>query len=344
MKHKITLIILLPLFGLLPNKSSSQVILTTSDLPQVGDVQVFKKLDSTLSVPVTPGLSGPGQTWNFSSLNGLLDTNYYVNPSSTPNGSMFPSSNIAIIYTESSGNRYEFGLNTLTGNKALGFDDPPVTVLDLQPYSFPLLTYGNSVNHSLRARFNVIDANNYDALFVQFNSAADAWGTITTPSGTVNVLRIYTTETVYDSSYVGGIGSQNSVTTGNYYYKWYTQNLGWPVLEISKGVLSEPNYKTVKYANDLSSVPTGVVETFTNNQLILFPNPASNTVTISTRSIVNHGSMQIIDSKGVLVKAIDNIDGSLIRFSSEDFNAGFYYIVLSENGNKIVSEKLLITK
>lgn len=52
-------------------------------------------------------------------------------------------------------------------------------------------------------------------------------------------LTIYTKETVWDSIYVNGIGQQVNFQSGNYYYKWYAKDKGFPVMQINKGILEK---------------------------------------------------------------------------------------------------------
>ena len=51
--------------------------------------------------------------------------------------------------------------------------------------------------------------------------------------------------------------------------------IGWPVLAIAKDVRTEPEYTTVKYAYDLSSVATGKTEYWSKNAFSLYPKPFS---------------------------------------------------------------------
>lgn len=325
-----------------PYISLGQIVLDQTDLPQIGDVQIFNSLDSTVSSTVSPGPSGANQVWNFGTLPGNLDTNYYVAPASTPNGSSFPGANIAIRITEQSFNHYEYHINGPTGMKLYGVDDPPPILLDIDPFEFPLLTYGNSVNHALRARFNIVNANTYDAFYLDLTSTADAWGTITTPAGTVNAIRIYTTETTYDSSYVSGTGTQNSVVTGHYYYKWYAKNLGWPVMQIAWGNLAEPNFKTVRYAHDLSSV-TGIKSLESNDGIVIYPNPFSAHTTLKAVSPFNNATLIVYNSFGQEVKQLNNISGQSITLHRNDLPSGLYFIRVMQDNKIFVTDKLVIT-
>lgn len=314
--------------------SIGQIVLNQTDLPQIGDVQIYNSLDSTQSLTILPGTSGANQVWNFASLPADLDTINFVAPATTPNGSFFPGANIA----SGRNTKYQYYINGSSGQKIYGFDENQPTVLDIYPYEFPLLAYGASVNHKARARFKIVNSNTYDALYAELTSTADAWGTITTPAGTVNAIRINTSETVYDSSYVGGVGTQNSVTTGNYYYKWYVKNLGWPVLQIAKGIFADPDYKQVQYASNLSSV-TGIENIESYNDTKIYPNPTSGKFVIDGKKI---SYIEIYNALGEKIYAITNLNQQTSNeVDLSKFQKGIYFVKIY-NGTNVYNQKIVV--
>jgi len=318
-------------------KSPAQIVLTTADLPVVGDVSILRKISSTST---SPGPSGAGQTWNFSSLAGNLDTLWYINPATTPNGASFPTSNLCVKHGS---NYYDYYTNGSPGQKLVGFDgDDGVINLLIQGFEFPLLTYGNSLAHNFRAKFNVVSSDTYDAVFIAHNSTADAWGTITTPAGTANVLRIYTTETRYDSSYVSGVGSQTATSTG-YYYKWYAKGLGWPVMEISWGTLRDPDFEQTIYANNLSGV-TGVKENNQQNiEINVCPNPFTSFFTLQSAQPLNNASLCVFDVTGQQVYQNNGINGNKITVEAK-LNSGIYFYNLTDVTGTLLSTGKLVAE
>jgi hypothetical protein len=311
--------------------AQSQIVLNTSDLPQVGDVQVYRKIDSTST---NPGTSGANQTWNFSSLMGALDTNYYVLPSSTPNGASFPTANLCIV--RQTGNNFMYCANGAAGTKVVGFDDNPGVInLDIEGFEFPILAYGNSVTHDFRARMNIVSANTYDAIFVHHVSTADAWGTITTPSGSISVIRVHTVETSYDSSYVSGTGTQLGTSTG-YYYRWYAKNIGWPVMEIAKGVMGEPDFERTFYANDLT---VGVNEMHTATATV-YPNPFTSQFTVSTTARLSNATLKVYNSTGQEVYTQQNCSGTNIIIAAENLPAGSYICKITD-ADVVITTRLI---
>jgi hypothetical protein len=313
-----------------PYISIGQIVLDQADLPQIGDVQVELILDSAQSSIVLPGTSGANQVWDFSSLpaDSLMQssTTNYVNPATTPNGSSFPGATIAKDYSPN----YLYYISNSSGMKVIGYAFGSINLtLEQYPLEFPLLTYGNSMNHACRVKSNIISSVTYDVTYYSLTSTADAWGTITTPVGTMNAIRIYTTETDYDSSYVNGVGTQNSVSSGKYYYNWYAKNLGWPILTISnKGLFYEPNFKEVRYASDLSSA--SVTESLgKNDDIKIYPNPATSNFTIL---IPEKAIMEISNMEGQLIKTF-TASGNNTNVDISSLPCGVYIVkVKTEKG------------
>jgi hypothetical protein len=297
--------------------SQAQIVLNSGDLPQVGDIQPLRRIDSTST---NPGPSGANQTWNFSSLSGgYVDTNYYVLPSATPNGASFPMANICILRENS--NNYMYCSTGASGMKIVGFDDNPGAIdLDIEGFEFPILTYGNSITHDFRARFNVVSATTYDAIFVHHVSTADGWGTIATPTGSISVIRVHTVETSYDSSYVSGTGSQLGTSTG-YYYRWYAKNLGWPVFEIAKGVMGEPNFERTMFATTFNG--TGINELKTTGAT-LYPNPCTSQLNIETQQSLSNAILTIFTLTGETVFTQAGCQGNLVQVNLQTLPSGMY--------------------
>ena len=90
MKHFLPFVLFAPFF------SVSQISIDVTDMSQVGDV-ITRKAD-TMTVLSGPGAAGANQTWNFTQLSTYVidETTQVMNPSDAPNGSNFPSANLAM--------------------------------------------------------------------------------------------------------------------------------------------------------------------------------------------------------------------------------------------------------
>lgn len=308
-----------------------QIVLNQTDLPQFGDSQLDVVLDSSQSSTVSPGGLGGNQVWDFSFLidNWQQAEGDYVDPSTTPNAASFPTASIASVHDLTN---YVYYISDINGLSILGYDVEGDIIFWDQPLcNFPILAYGNSVQHTARLKYNIVSSVTYDVMHIGLTSTADAWGTITTPAGTVNAIRVYTTETDYDSSYVNGVGTQNSVSPGKYYYDWFTKGLGWPVLTISyQGVFGDPDYKEVRYSSDLSTA-TSIVAPESKNKILIYPNPATYQIELKLDNCnTSELTLSINNVVGEMVVSESNVQSGQI-VSLNGLCAGIYTVEIKSN-------------
>jgi len=322
-------LLLLSLFVSWAFFSMGQIVLDQTDLPQVGDSQLDIVLDSSQTSTVSPGGSGANQVWDFTYLidNWQQAEGEYVNPAFTPNTASFPTATVSSVHDLTN---YVYYIADVNGLRILGYDiDNEITHWDQPLCNFPIVAYGNTMQHAARLKYNILSATTYDVLYIDLSSTADAWGAISTPAGTVNALRVYTTETDYDSSYVNGVGTQNSVTPGKYYYNWYAKGLGWPVLTISyKSIFGDPDYKEVRYASDLSTA-TRIDDDNEINEMLVFPNPASGEIVLnlsnSNASELTLNIYNVMGDKVLTESAAQN--GQVVSLNG--LCAGIYTVVIT---------------
>ena len=71
------------------------------------------------------------------------------------------------------------------------------------------------------------------------------------------------------------------------------------------------------------------------NDFIVYPNPASDWVTVEFKSFNNNSEILIFDTMNRLIKKLI-IDSSSIRYNLQDLNSGFYYLKIGNKYNKIL--------
>ncbi len=191
---------------------NAQVVLNASDFPSPGDVWI--NANDTLVESVDVGMPGANQTWDISvGLNtDEVLTQFFVLPDTTPWGSFFPTSNIAVGFPGVSYNYLSINANralvlgfagldpsgTLDQPLVIPFDDPQTVAV------FPAQMGVSYVDTSIITVIIPGDGVNFDS--VRFKSVSidtvtyDGWGTLTTPEGTyTDVLRSHTTTSQIDS-------------------------------------------------------------------------------------------------------------------------------------------------
>ncbi len=340
---------LIAVMMILPGKA--QITLDIDDLPQPGNVQISVKVDSAQGVNLLPGLSGANITWDFSMLNpccGNLqasqDTVDWIDHLATPNASYFPLANIArkercytyhshVTHTEITLCYYDHYIRDNGGLSKYGLEDPTNIILGSNLTVFPLLAFGDSTENVAKINIPVSD----DTLRVYHiisKSVADGWGTIITPDTTAQVIRLKTTEKVYDTLYVNGVYADVHVYPDNYYYRWYAKSTGFPILQINKGFQNQepPYFQQVQYyAKNISAL--GITENNPAEGFHVFPNPFSSVVTLQLDAGRNLVSVSLYNSIGKRVQVSEKIIDNKIIINGEKLPSGIYFYTIVLNNN-----------
>ena len=322
----------------------AQITLSVNDLPKENDMQVSVVIDSLQSEAIEAGVGGANVFWDFSNINPSenFDTILWVNPTNTPKFQQFPLSELAIKSCfkyhshvthkdeiDCNNAEYRYFFKEPLGLHFYGIDSQSVFIYDIHRNTFPIISYGDSISNNSRLVYYSVE-NTTKIITVQGNSKADAWGIIKTPAGQADVIRIYTTETVYDSIYVNGVGSLQNKIEGNYYYKWYKNELSYPVFQISKGTLEQSgsNKKIVKYAKSLNNISASVFQIENQTEkLIIYPNPISDNATLRFNSIksLKNFSISISDIYGREIIYVNNLTTDEFIFKPNNISAGIYF-------------------
>ena len=328
---------------------NAQIVLNDNDLPKTGDAQISTMVDSIQSINILPGEKGENIFWDFSDLSGNeSDEQKWVSATSATNYSKFPLAILAInkectkvhshvTHTDNETCKNDFYIKNENGLFYYGSDVQGISKYSIPRSIFPVLKYGDSIKNESRLIY-YSTGYTQKVLHVTGYSKADAWGTIKTPAGTVNTIRIFTSETVYDSIYTDGSAILKSKTEGNYYYNWYTRELGFPVLQISKGILSQnSNYQTVEYASKLTSVATGIEEVPENQKFVtVYPNPFNDKATLKIHSDFNGEkyTLLIFDIYGrIVLRKEDNIESEVVIERRSMKTGTYFYQLLNKDIN-----------
>lgn len=337
--------IILSLFSLvLAINLHAQILLNQSDLPSAGDVQVSVKVDSTQASTLLPGTAGSGVIWDFSNLlpccDGIqnsYDTLTWILPVNTPYYSSFPLSDLAymndcykihshVTHQDEVFCNYTYCIKNNYGLLLNGYYKSDAKIYSKMRFIFPLMQYGDTLQQDTRLMY-YSSADTIKVMYVQTISVADGWGSIITPITTTDALRVYTTEIVYDSIYVNSIGQLQSTADSNYYYHWFTKNLGFPVLQIFKGSLHQEN----KYYQDASysAAKTNLLSTleFTpTNPINVINEWGSKTVTFvfPDNVIAQNYFIDLFDVTGRKIDPLHYISGNKIMTSLDNHPSGIY--------------------
>ncbi|MBL4656822.1 MAG: T9SS type A sorting domain-containing protein [Flavobacteriales bacterium] len=324
------------------NMTQAQITITIADFASIGDT-VINLYDTLAPAGTTVGGTG-SQTWDYSDLAfDYGDTTVYVDPASTTNGGDFTSSNIATSGDNFSAYLYADSTGILFNGIATDFFGTGTALSVLyqptqQIIEFPA-TDGDSFSDT--SAFEVIISGadlGIPAGFVDsvrfsrlsyYTSNIDAFGTVTTPSGTYQAIRQYTVETTTDSVFAKGpltlgqwqlvdtaqLGGPNPAIDTSYNYHWYSNGENYPVLEMETdgpaGSVIGANFQLSSQVVSVINVDTnttcsgicdGALEAIalsgTQPYTYLWSDPMSQTSSIATALCAGSYSVTITDGTG----------------------------------------------
>lgn len=343
---------------LLPLSIFSQISLNNDDFSDGGDVVYV----STATNPALDFTStGTNQNWDFS---GLLSTGQKVKEYSLLDGASFlvnvtfgnfaGSDYQATNYTSSSAipldqisgflpvsitDIFQFSKNTVDSITSVGLSmtvsgtEVPFKSDTVETrYKFPL-QYGDVYNSR---GYSNVDLNPvYNGIWRQYRqrySEVDGWGTVTTPFGSFDVLRLHHTINEQDSLFVDFFGTATWIELPSpvvHEYEWIAQGQKEPILKVvTSEVGGNETITSIEY-KDNSSANLNELK----NNVSLHPNPVSELIVVS--GVNSHAEYDIFDvsgrvvQSGILLSSFPNINVS-------NLSEGKYMVYIDQGGLIVV--------
>ncbi|OQX76123.1 MAG: hypothetical protein B6D64_10420 [Bacteroidetes bacterium 4484_276] len=240
-------------FFLIVFQNEAQITVTRNDMPNSGDVVQYRVAPNAGGVGYS--LTGNNYTWDFSGLGTtVFDYEYFTSVSNTPlayqavfnmppyNPAASIASEEAIVFDEfvpgiSFDEYYDFFKETNGSYNYVGFgvivNNIPVPIKFNTPetiYSFPL-TMGVS-DSSESTRGQIIPEFGYYEIHRKRVNIVDGWGTLVTPNGTFQTIRVKSTVYSHDSIYINSSNQGYSINRVETEYKWLGNGFGTPLLRI----------------------------------------------------------------------------------------------------------------
>jgi hypothetical protein len=169
---------------------------------------------------------------------------------------------------------------------------------------------------------------------------ADAWGEMTTPLGTFEVVRLMKMEVTIDSTWMYSMGSGTLVDNNHdttYTYSFFTNdaNVRYTLVEYDY----DPDLDEItSQVSWLKALPTTSVEEVSLSSFSIYPNPVKNELTITSDEVDASYLLIDITGKKVLSGSTDNSE-TTINVSS--LKRGVYFIKFFNNENYIGTKKLV---
>ncbi len=342
---------------------NAQITITESDILSIGELNIsaVDTLPSRISA-ISPGNSGANQTWNFTTVVNIYnDTVEAVSPTGIPFAASYPNANMVVktrfnnapahYYLKKDVNElFVYGISADVANTQSLTNLPFVPGFSL--IKFPS-TYNNTYTDNYKSFLKMpAPANPLNADSIKRNahtnrvSLIDAWGSITTPTGTfANTIRQKVTEITIDTMWakVPVLGwyqistSNDTIVT----YSWWAPEIGMPVCEIEHYPHTTPTTNQVKWYIDPAS---NVADNAGLNEFSIFPNPASTEISLSKLDLSKEYIVSIFDMLGKEIKRVVIRDVNSYRLNTDGIQNGLYFINVNENGKALKTEKILISK
>ncbi len=314
--------------------SHGQITVNNNDMPSPGDK---KRVSIGMIMPgINLNATGANHLWDFSNLQWISqDVDTFLNISQTgatyqivfanvplnpnranvatkstlqapPVGGITISDVLAFYYNSTSSFKqvgYGAGIN--------GFPTPiPFNNHDII-YPFPL-NFGNTDSSNSDFSLSIPGVGYYGYNQKRVN-VCDGWGTLITPFGQFNVLRVRSTITARDTLYLDtlgfGFGFNRPLSRE---YKWLGKNHDIPLLQINTtvGFGNMETITLIRYQDSLRTLDTHTPESFTH--LAVYPNPASDVIAVEIH--VNHPetvSLLLMGADGRMISHL--FEGTLSR-------------------------------
>ncbi len=355
------------------NIGFAQITITNSDMPAVGDT--FRVSNGLIAPAIDPVPTGAQFTWDFSNLQMVTqDIDTFLSVAST--GTIY-----SLVFSNLPFNPYRANL-AAKGPSLPAI--PQVTISDVVYFyynsssAYEVSGYGANINGiSVPITFNSKDrVYNFPANFGNTDSSdsdfqlaipglgyyghdqhrvneVDGWGTLITPFGSFNTLRVKSMISSNDSLYLDSVGTGFAFSLPpTTEYKWLGAQSGIPLLQITTtNTLGTEIVTAIRYRDSVRTT-TGIPEinAVAEGVFELFPNPSNGQLTLHTNSAKQQsGTIQLYSTEGKLVqtlwKGTFNAGENLVQLdvrSSSVANGIYLLNIVTENGNQ--NKSLMINK
>jgi hypothetical protein len=345
--------------------SKAQITITDADMPLVNDVINYSITNDIQGQD--PTLTGVNYTWDYSLLqsssqrsdtfetviNTPLPYQFYFN-----NGFLYsswkasytlkgidigiPQVPITDVYNffKNSGAEYS---NVGFGSNINGVPSSTRNIPVDVEYVFPL-NYGNTNVSNSEFGISVPTFGFYGQSLERVDTV-DGWGTLTTPYGTFDCLRVKSVLSKTDTTYIDFVSFGTTISRPEEIeYKWIANGMGTPVLKI---VTTGGNITTIEFQDSLSTVGGKELEQI--NSINFFPNPTKDYLSITFNSLKS--SLITVEIKDINGKIIGTESYSvgrgknlmLINLLKYNLTKGIYFIETTIDSKKY-STKILFTE
>lgn len=300
---------------------------------------------------------GANVTWNYGSLSPVTaDTTFYFDPSDGPymGDTAFPTAAVGTVTGVNSTNftylSYEANTYKLIGM----FEAADSSVIKWNPgfVYFPATIAYNDVLNSASSASMYMEMSGIPLridITLERKSTVDAWGKLTTPAGTFDVLRVKNNQKSIMAAYMFmGVWAPAGTPETDYSVDFVWLNAqGNEMLSVAYNADiadMEGDYyvKSIPYSYVYNNPGIGIAEvTADNKEISIYPNPVSDFITINNDK-AEALNVKIFNATGSLVNNFQ-VDQKNAVVSLAHLQSGMYFYQVENNGS-IVKAKNFIKK
>ncbi len=350
--------------------SKGQITISSADLSHSGDQFVIST--GIAFSGMDPALTGANYTWDYSLLTsasqtidtvfdeastGSLLSLYFIDNGFNPNrsnqcrhGNSFTAGQVNVsdvwdFFYNSSSSFTQPGYGAIVNGAPLPIAFTPKDII----YEFPLTYNASNVSISGYTLDLTSTLGIYYSVEKTRSNLVDGWGTVTTPYGTFDALRMMSTIVEVDSFYIDSLGfgfATPPITTVE--YKWLSTGKGVPVLQINTAVGGITT--SISYLDSMQTTATNEIQSAIS-EITLFPNPVSKELFVKY-NVLSKGNffIEIYSAAGKLITSEQeekNVTGELkikkIDLEKYNLKAGNYFLRL-RNEAVVLGEKGFVIK
>lgn len=304
------------LFLICPIVMQAQITITRNDMPQSGDtVRVMNAQIGNIGSRLAA--TGPNFNWDFSDLQPAQDELLAYRPGiQTPYFFFLTAYGVKVadeinLFVTSFRNVYDFyNLNNnrlaITG-RGITIEGLPLPAFYSDPDEqfFLPLTYGRRDTSTFAWGLTVPTFGGYQSRGGRLTEV-DGYGTITTPFGSFECLRVRSTLRIIDSVSFNGLNLNLPPRTEVEYY-WLAKDEKAPVLK-ARGTSFFGNFtpQQVQYRYQPPELRPPLKVNVPNGQVLLYPNPATERLFVAVGNLDQVRAVQLFDEYGKLVLSFDH--------------------------------------
>jgi len=326
-------------------QSFAQITLVESDLPTDGDSRVVSILNDLGTFDFVS--TGANYTWDFSQMvPQSQDTIAFISASNT---------SLPVTYIAAFNNFVTDPEHDADVANKQDYENPIPTVTFEDFYAFYKIESdayiqvgaGITVNSApLPVLFNPMDTilmlpavfGNMDTCFSSFSAdiptlgyyseqrtrynSIDGWGTLTTPYGTFDALRILSYSEIHDSLYYEAYGMGFPMDRTETEYKWYAKNHPIPVLQviIRDGMSGST---TITYIDTVRNLSVAEMQ---HAEISIYPNPATDVISLQMPNYKFPCEASVFDLSGRELMRV-SLESSQLNVA--ELKPGMYMITVS---------------